>query len=595
MLNKSNFKIQSDLTIKYDNRTSNSTLNVNQLLHLNSIEMYEDEESCKKFKIVFNQLLSLGFNPRIINNCYRLYKCQNSREFIDKLVKIDDKYCHAYIEKSDGHCELCEENIDKHIENSVKTYSIIEIDLKKEQTLNYLKKVNSQDGEILELNKKISKRSKTGVLSSQQSFDTERNNEKNNKEVNDFGNNFQNNIDINENDDYAECEICSSEIFVPSIPPIYNLQCRHVFCVSCLDFYFENIINTGNVKVIRCPSHNCNHVFQKSEITDFLFLSPTNDEETKKKKELIEKYLKFYKNIEVEDDRKKFFCPWPNCEGVGMLERELEYEEVINPIVKCNLDPSHEFCVLCGSKKHLGPCLSENDTEILRLVKCGELQLKRCPGCFNWTEKNLGCNHMTCVHCKFQWCWICNQVYQYDHYSNPSNAKCYNKQFAEEKFEFNEDEYYKAIEIAKNIGVYNNSNVNNYFQNNVNYDQNNYDNTSVSKYLLSLTILKSYNSNNNDDCECGNHFGFIILEFLFNILLIIVNFYGSLSFVNIWANTKNYIDLVERNDRLHWFFWFMWNLSNFLFWILSLLNFVMFSGVYFGLSFINSFIIVCIS
>lgn len=32
---------------------------------------------------------------------------------------------------------------------------------------------------------------------------------------------------------------------------------------------------------------------------------------------------------------------------------------------------------------------------------------KKCPGCKTNTEKNGGCNHMTCSRCRFEWCWIC--------------------------------------------------------------------------------------------------------------------------------------------------------------------------------------------
>mmetsp|Transcript_13663 Transcript_13663/g.30580 ORF Transcript_13663/g.30580 Transcript_13663/m.30580 type:complete len:472 (+) Transcript_13663:71-1486(+) len=35
---------------------------------------------------------------------------------------------------------------------------------------------------------------------------------------------------------------------------------------------------------------------------------------------------------------------------------------------------------------------------------------KECPGCSWQTEKSGGCNHMTCIHCKCNWCWICGQA-----------------------------------------------------------------------------------------------------------------------------------------------------------------------------------------
>ena len=53
-------------------------------------------------------------------------------------------------------------------------------------------------------------------------------------------------------------------------------------------------------------------------------------------------------------------------------------------------------------------------------------RVKRCPKCNIYTEKNEGCNHMTCVSCKYQWCWLCEGEYTYDHYNT---GKCEGFQF----------------------------------------------------------------------------------------------------------------------------------------------------------------------
>ena len=53
-------------------------------------------------------------------------------------------------------------------------------------------------------------------------------------------------------------------------------------------------------------------------------------------------------------------------------------------------------------------------------------RVKRCPKCNIYTEKNEGCNHMTCVSCNYQWCWLCEGEYTYDHYNT---GKCEGFQF----------------------------------------------------------------------------------------------------------------------------------------------------------------------
>lgn len=52
--------------------------------------------------------------------------------------------------------------------------------------------------------------------------------------------------------------------------------------------------------------------------------------------------------------------------------------------------------------------------------------IKKCPRCKIYTEKNEGCNHMTCPNCQYQWCWICEEKYIYGHYTQ---GKCNGLQF----------------------------------------------------------------------------------------------------------------------------------------------------------------------
>jgi len=53
-----------------------------------------------------------------------------------------------------------------------------------------------------------------------------------------------------------------------------------------------------------------------------------------------------------------------------------------------------------------------------------------CPSCQTLIQKNGGCNHITCRHCNFEWCWLCACKYQPGHYRN---GKC--EQFSQDFFD----------------------------------------------------------------------------------------------------------------------------------------------------------------
>ena len=59
--------------------------------------------------------------------------------------------------------------------------------------------------------------------------------------------------------------------------------------------------------------------------------------------------------------------------------------------------------------------------------------LKKCPNCNIITEKNSGCNHITCTKCNYQWCWLCNGKYSTDHFTQ---GKCKGYQFFQPKDEY---------------------------------------------------------------------------------------------------------------------------------------------------------------
>ena len=132
--------------------------------------------------------------------------------------------------------------------------------------------------------------------------------------------------------------------------------------------------------------------------------------------DLIEKYNKFKKRAEIINDKNKKQCPHPNCESFLQKSEKSKY-------VKC--ENGHKYCFECLKPSHGDKsCDYQIEKQFANWTK-GK-RVKRCPRCKMYTEKNEGCNHMTCVSCKYQWCWLCEGQYIYGHYDS---GKCKGHQF----------------------------------------------------------------------------------------------------------------------------------------------------------------------
>ena len=90
------------------------------------------------------------------------------------------------------------------------------------------------------------------------------------------------------------------------------------------------------------------------------------------------------------------------------------------------------------------------DSDIFKYSKENKENVKRCPKCKNWIEKNKGCNHMTCIICKYEFCWLCMEESKPDHYNNPGTL-CHGKQFPDEEID---PRMREAMEGLQNSSVF---------------------------------------------------------------------------------------------------------------------------------------------
>ncbi|CAG9329458.1 unnamed protein product [Blepharisma stoltei] len=92
-----------------------------------------------------------------------------------------------------------------------------------------------------------------------------------------------------------------------------------------------------------------------------------------------------------------------------------------------------KFCVRC--KKEVVGMTHEVRCEMQRIgeenKKWIEENTSTCPSCEFKTEKNGGCNHITCPNCNTHYCFICGEdisrMIPVDHYRDPSKIACFGK------------------------------------------------------------------------------------------------------------------------------------------------------------------------
>ena len=213
----------------------------------------------------------------------------------------------------------------------------------------------------------------------------------------------------------TQCGICEEEINYED-KKVITQPCKHYCCISCWFDYLKEKINNANVYKINCMKHECNY-----SLSDYFIRSIIG-----KDSQLLQKYDKFLSRKKLMESNKKIkFCPYPDCDGYAEKKNKKE------KIVKCNF--GHEFCFNCSNKPHPNQKCEEIIDKDFEKWKSHRV-VKRCPHCKFWTEKNEGCNHMTCIECKFQWCWLCQKECLIGHYSSGAcKGLHFEKEVSEEK------------------------------------------------------------------------------------------------------------------------------------------------------------------
>lgn len=298
-----------------------------------------------------------------------------------------------------------------------------------------------------------------------------------------------------EHDNSTTCENCYKQVYSVCSQ-------KHTMCQDCIYEQFNNNL-TNNRGIIKCCAKGCEEEIKANIIQKILnnLIQEANNQKKEEDKEKYKKELKGYNEHleerqlekEISKDPNLKRCDYPNCKGYFSINKGWFFFTK-TPI--CNKNKEHIHCKKCFRKKHEGECIPEFDEiikrnrEIQKKKAKSELQdndpegYKPCPKCLVITEKISGCNHMTCVYCKHQWCWRCGATCfiddpnkeGYNHYGGTAekpNSECRGKHQALDKNEEdgnyfgisngNFENDFKYLEKNKRITIYK---YNSYIENN---------------------------------------------------------------------------------------------------------------------------------
>ena len=331
-------------------------------------------------------LKGMGFEEELINVIYNNMNPIDIQEALDFLNKNEKgKFTHSFLINEKNVCTICGKGRSEHESDTLFV----------------------EDNDNLSLDDEDEKNDFLDDLLGNRNSNSNRFRAYEDSYRKSLGKDKKNDEEYNKLNTEIECDICGEVI----ISPIkVQLKCKHYFCRDCWIDYLTEKITNANVSKIFCMQHGCEQILETKFIKNIL----------EGNKDLIDKYDKFYQRKKMLEQSDKIkLCPIPDCEGYAEKKGKSKY-------VKCNF--GHEFCFECGSAPHgKKKCedMMDKEFEEWRSHKI----VKRCPCCRMWTEKNEGCNHMTCVECKFQWCWLCQKPYSSNHFYEGS---CNGLQFYKE-------------------------------------------------------------------------------------------------------------------------------------------------------------------
>ncbi|KAI0011154.1 RWD domain-containing protein [Xylariaceae sp. FL0662B] len=227
------------------------------------------------------------------------------------------------------------------------------------------------------------------------------------------------------------------------------VDCGHVFCVQCLQDFYNNAITEGDVASVQCLEPNCakkrEEAVQSSDKRrkQKTCISPSELLQIPLDEDMVKRYVTLKHKTELESDKNTVYCPRSWCQGAARSKKHKKPEGLefvdgseedsdAEDIVRSNNDKAGKkkadkdllaicedcgfaFCTRCGQSWHgeFKYCIPrERKDEITEEEKASleylQMHTTPCPTCAAPCQKTHGCNHMRCFRCQTHFCYLCS-------------------------------------------------------------------------------------------------------------------------------------------------------------------------------------------
>ena len=201
------------------------------------------------------------------------------------------------------------------------------------------------------------------------------------------------------------CAVCLDNQQLTQFDSERTPACRHMkrnVCDSCLFQHVRQQIQITFTDEISCPEGNCQRRLDHHTVRNILLLGGDQ--------QLIERYDRSVVLRQLEQMEEFIWCANPTCRA-----GQLNEGGIANTIVVC-YHCQQKTCFQHRIQWHEGMTCEEFDRHCDPKYKSSRRWLmkhsKKCPGCSSQIEKNEGCDHMTCIKCRQEFCWLCLADFQ---------------------------------------------------------------------------------------------------------------------------------------------------------------------------------------